>query len=115
MTAVPASSRVLVDAPAMTKPSATPAADMMPSLTSTTDSWACERRRSSWSLTTWPRTQFINVLNHSRRRSQGGGGGAQGRHPRRHRGAPDAGGPGHRVDLAVGRRPGQRPDCDLAV
>jgi hypothetical protein len=40
MTAVPASSKVLVGAPALIKPSAMPAAEVMPSLTSRIDARA---------------------------------------------------------------------------
>src|SRR5689334_14912002 len=62
MTAVPASSMVLVDAPALIKPSAMPAADVMPSLTSRIDARACSRRASRLTLLMLPRTQLTRAI-----------------------------------------------------
>src|ERR1700753_3417841 len=51
MTDVPARSRVRADTPALMKPSAIPAADVIPSLTSTTEAGASRPRASRRSFT----------------------------------------------------------------
>src|SRR3984957_4641375 len=62
MTAVPASSRVLAEAPALMKPSATPAADVMPSLMSRIDFRARSRRASRLSLVMLPRSKSTRSI-----------------------------------------------------
>src|SRR5580693_5905750 len=61
MSAVPASSSVLSEAPALMKPSATPAADVMPSLMSKIDFRARSRRASRLTLVMLPRKSTRSI------------------------------------------------------
>src|ERR1700744_5116639 len=62
MTAVPASSRVLADTPALMKPSAIPAADVIPSLTATAEAGASRPRASRRPFTQLPFTQLTRAI-----------------------------------------------------
>jgi hypothetical protein len=62
MTAVPPNSKVVTEAPALRKPSAMPAADVMPSLMSRIDSRARSRMASRLSLLMAPRSQFMRAV-----------------------------------------------------